>query len=111
MNDYWCIPSKEDADFMACMENVLDVYKLPYDPMCLVVYMNEKPYQLLDDVKKLLPDFGLKKTLQLANGNIINLKYISRIQWGKVILRCISMDIPISFQDWFRLKQNYKKYS
>ena len=26
MNDYWCIPSKEDADFVACMEDVLDVY-------------------------------------------------------------------------------------
>ena len=33
MNDYWCIPSKEDADFVACMEDVLDVYELPYDPM------------------------------------------------------------------------------
>ena len=21
MNDYWCIPSKEDADFVACMGN------------------------------------------------------------------------------------------
>ena len=21
MNDYWCIPSKEDADFVACMED------------------------------------------------------------------------------------------
>ena len=31
MNDYWCIPSKEDADFVACMEDVLDVYELPDD--------------------------------------------------------------------------------
>lgn len=36
MNDYWCIPSKEDADFVACMEDVLDVYELPYDPMYLL---------------------------------------------------------------------------
>ena len=27
MNNYWCIPSKNDADFVACMEDVLDVYK------------------------------------------------------------------------------------
>lgn len=58
-----------------------------------------------------LPDFGLEKTFQLSNGNIINLEYISQIQWGKVTLRRISMDIPISFQDWFRLKRDYKKYS
>ena len=55
MNDYWCIPSKEDADFVACMEDVLDVYELPYAPMYPVVCMDEKPYQLLDDVRQPLP--------------------------------------------------------
>lgn len=55
MNDYWCIPSKGDADFVACMEDVLDVYELPYNPMCPVVCMDEKPYQLLGDVKEPLP--------------------------------------------------------
>ena len=55
MNDYWCIPSKEDADFVACMEDVLDVYELPYDPMYPVVCMDEKPYQLLDNVRQPLP--------------------------------------------------------
>lgn len=55
MNDYWCIPSKEDADFVACMEDVLDVYEFPYDPMYPVVCMDEKPYQLLDDVRQPLP--------------------------------------------------------
>lgn len=55
MNDYWCIPSKEDADFVACMEDVLDVYELPYNPMRPVVCMDEKPYQLLGDVRESLP--------------------------------------------------------
>ena len=55
MNDYWCIPSKEDADFVVCMEDVFDVYELPYDPMYPVVCMDEKPYQLLDDVRQPLP--------------------------------------------------------
>lgn len=33
MNDYWCIPSKEDADFVACMEDVDDVREpLPVRP-------------------------------------------------------------------------------
>lgn len=52
MNDYWCIPSKEDADFVACMEDVLDVYELPYDPMYPVVCMMEKPYQLFGGVRR-----------------------------------------------------------
>ena len=55
MNDYWCIPSKEDADFVACMEDVLDVYELPYDPARPVVCMDEKPYQLLGDAREPLP--------------------------------------------------------
>lgn len=37
------------------MEDVLDVYELPYDPISPVVCMDEKPYQLLDDVRQPLP--------------------------------------------------------
>ena len=55
MNDYWCIPSKEDAEFVACMEDVLDIYELPYNPMNPVVCMDEKPYQLLGDARQPLP--------------------------------------------------------
>ena len=28
-SDYWCIPSIADADFIAAMEDVLDVYECP----------------------------------------------------------------------------------
>ncbi len=33
------------------MEDVLDVYELPYDPLHPVVCMDEKPYQLLGEVR------------------------------------------------------------
>ncbi|HCX06623.1 MAG: IS630 family transposase [Coprococcus phoceensis] len=55
LNDYWCIPPKEDAEFIACMEDVLDVYELAYDPMHPVVCMDEKPYQLLGETREPLP--------------------------------------------------------
>ena len=55
MNEYWCIPSKGDAEFVACMEDVLDVYELPYNPARPVVCMDEKPCQLLGDVREPLP--------------------------------------------------------
>jgi len=45
----WCIPPEQDADFVAKMEDVLDVYALPYDEMCPVICLDEKPYQLLDE--------------------------------------------------------------
>jgi transposase len=52
---YWCIPSKENAEFAARMEDVLDVYELPYNPQKPVVCMDEKPYQLLGDARPVLP--------------------------------------------------------
>lgn len=40
---------------MARMEDILDVYQLPYDAQCPVVCMDEKPYQLLADVREPTP--------------------------------------------------------
>ena len=37
------------------MEDVLDVYELPYNPHRPVVCMDEKPYQVLGDARKSLP--------------------------------------------------------
>ena len=37
------------------MEEILDIYKKPYDPTVPLVCMDEKPYQLLDDVRQPLP--------------------------------------------------------
>ena len=37
------------------MEDVLDVYRLPYDKSCPVICMDEKPYQLLGQVREPIP--------------------------------------------------------
>lgn len=55
LNSYWCIPPKEDAEFVAHMEDILDVYRLPYDPSFPVWCMDEKPYQILGDSREPLP--------------------------------------------------------
>jgi hypothetical protein len=47
----WCIPPEQNAAFVACMEDVLDVYERPYDVNCPVICMDEKPYQLLEEVR------------------------------------------------------------
>lgn len=54
-NVYWCIPNKPDAEFVANMEDVLDVYERPFDEDVPVVCMDEKPYQLLEDAREKLP--------------------------------------------------------
>lgn len=58
----WCIPKNQSADFVACMEDVLDVYSCPYDEHNPVVCMDEKPLQLLGEVRK-----GRRK----SNGTLI----------------------------------------
>ncbi len=51
----WCIPPEQNADFVAKMEDVLDVYSLPYDENCPVICLDEKPYQLLDERRQPIP--------------------------------------------------------
>lgn len=51
----WCIAKGEDAAFVAAMEDVLDLYCQPYDEAYPVVCMDEKPYQLLDEVREPIP--------------------------------------------------------
>ena len=55
MNDYWCIPPKESAEFVANMEDILDIYEMPYNPELPVVCMDEKPYQCLGNSREPLP--------------------------------------------------------
>ena len=55
MNDYWCIPPKENAEFVANMEDILDIYEMPYNPEIPVVCMDEKPYQCLEQTRTPLP--------------------------------------------------------
>lgn len=55
LHEYWCIPPGEDADFVANMEDILDTYRMPYDPDYPLWCMDEKPYQILDEARKPLP--------------------------------------------------------
>ena len=55
LSEYWCIPPKDDAEFVANMEDVLDVYEQPYDPEYPLWCMDEKPYQILDEARNPLP--------------------------------------------------------
>ena len=53
--DYWCIPPQEDAEFVAAMEDILDVYQMPYDSARPLYCMDEKPYQILGESREPLP--------------------------------------------------------
>jgi DDE superfamily endonuclease len=47
----WCIPPDANAEFVWRMEDVLAVYKLPYDPDFPLVCMDESSKQLVAEVR------------------------------------------------------------
>lgn len=51
----WCIPPKQNAAFVCAMENVLEVYRRPYDPRRPVVGMDEQPKQLIAETRTPMP--------------------------------------------------------
>lgn len=51
----WCIPPERDGQFVARMEQILEVYRRPYDPRRPVVCMDEQPFQLILESRKTIP--------------------------------------------------------
>ena len=51
MSKQWCIPPQANAEFVWKMEDVLEVYKRPYDPKRPVVCLDEASKQLIGEVQ------------------------------------------------------------
>ena len=49
--EYWVIPPEQDAEFVACMEEVLETYAEAYDPKRPMLCMDEQPVQLLKETR------------------------------------------------------------
>ena len=49
---YWVIPPDTDAEFIACMEDVLETYAQPYGAAFPVVCMDEQPVQLTKETRE-----------------------------------------------------------
>ena len=49
---YWVIPPNADAEFAACMEDVLETYAQPYNAAFPVVCMDEQPVQLTKETRE-----------------------------------------------------------
>jgi transposase len=52
--DMWCIP-KVDGNFVACMEDVLDLYAEPADAKRPVICFDESPVQLIGETRQPIP--------------------------------------------------------
>ena len=52
LSKYWCTPKEQDAEFVLHMEDVLGIYKREYNPARPVICMDEKPVQLLGEIRE-----------------------------------------------------------
>ena len=43
------ILQEQNAEFVACIEDVLEIYAQAYDPKCPVICMDEQPVQWIKD--------------------------------------------------------------
>ena len=67
LSKYWCTPKEHDANFVWHMEDVLGIYQRAYNRNRPVLCMDEKPIQLLDEIRdrvsakplRIEPDTGL----------------------------------------------------
>lgn len=86
------IPPKHNAEFVACMEDVLDTYERPYDAKFPVVCMDEQPVQLIGETRTALPvgpgqprkyDHEYRR-----NGTAVNFMFTEPLAgWRKVDIR------------------------
>jgi hypothetical protein len=72
----WCIPPDANAAFVCAMEDVLEVYKRPYDPRHPVVCLDETSRQLLAETRAPLrcaPGQPARADHEYARGGTANL--------------------------------------
>ena len=86
------IPPKQNADFVAKMEDVLEVYRRPYDPKRPVICMDEQPTQLLKETREVIPVSPGKPAREdyvyERNGVAVNFMFTEPLgTWRKVTVR------------------------
>jgi len=55
LSKYWKIPPDANAAFVACMEDVLELYHAPHDPLFPLLCMDESSKQLIGEVHAPIP--------------------------------------------------------
>ena len=95
------IPPGEDAEFVAHMEQVLGVYKLPYDEAHPVVCMDESPKQLIETVREEKMEKGKEKRVdyEYVRHGVVNIFMANEPLRGK---RMVEVTEYKTKKDWAR---------
>jgi hypothetical protein len=88
----WCIPPEKSAEFVAQMEEVIDLYCLPYNPKIPLVCMDEQPKQLIKETRVPVPHKpGRKQRYDHEyerNGTVANFMFVEPLgAWRRVSVR------------------------
>lgn len=86
------IPPKQNAAFVANMEDVLEIYKMPYNPAIPVICMDEQPTQLIKETRtKMTVEPGKPERVDYEyerNGTAANFMFTEPLgSWRKVHVR------------------------
>ena len=86
------IPPKQNAEFVANMEDVLEIYKRPYDPAFPVICMDEQPTQLIKETRmKIAAEPGKPERVDYEyerNGTAVNFMFTEPLgSWRKASVR------------------------
>ena len=108
----WVIPPKEDAAFVAAMEDVLDVYHQPYDPKKPVICQDEKPIQLIREIRvpiKAKPGRPTRSDFEYErNGTAVHFMFCEPMNaWRKVNIRKRRTDIDWALEIEALLERDY----
>ena len=86
------IPPEKNSEFVACMEDVLNIYSMPYDPDFPKLCMDEQPVQLLKETRNPIPatvDHPRRVDYEYErNGTAVNFMFNEPLgSWRKVNVR------------------------
>src|SRR6056297_3161818 len=89
---YWVIPPECDAEFVANMEDVLNVYERPYNAAIPVLCMDEQPVQMVKEVKQPIPattTHARRVDYEYERAGVANVFMLAEplAGWRKVVIR------------------------
>jgi hypothetical protein len=90
--EYWVIPPGADGEFVAHMEEVLEIYEKPYNPAYPVLCMDEQPVQLLKETRTPIPataDHGKRVDYEYERAGTTNIFMFTEplAGWREVAVR------------------------
>jgi hypothetical protein len=106
------IPPKQNAEFVANMENVLEIYKTPYNSAIPVICMDEQPTQLIKETRmKMTLEPGKPERVDYEyerNGTAANFMFTEPLgSWRKVNVRQQKTSIDWAYEIKELLDKDY----